>query len=381
MKNNKYMITLLALCLLLFSSCNHKNYSKLGLEEYEGGNYRGASEYFQAAISNDSTTVDNYVYLGMSYLALEQYEEAKKTFQLGMNLDSSEKMLARGLGLVYYYQDDYKKAIEYFNKGLSEAGIRIGKTECDMLMYRAKAQTQLGQYKDATDSYTTLLKVNAEDGNLYYNRGCLWLELDKIKEAKKDFSRAIELEGATYQLYWNIYQSLINHNANDEAKEYIKLALELPANEDESHKYRALFLYLEEDYKSAIAEFKKIKELDLQSITSLAYCYKACGEMDRANAVFENALKENKKNVSLYNKYGVFLIENEQFNQAIKWLMKGKSVSSDSDTKDVEYNLIIAYEGLQDYNTALQMLELYEASYGTTDVLEKEREFLSTRLS
>ena len=97
MKNNKYMITLLALCLLLFSSCNHKNYSKLGLEEYEGGNYRGASEYFQAAISNDSTTVDNYVYLGMSYLALEQYEEAKKTFQLGMNLDSSEKMLARGL--------------------------------------------------------------------------------------------------------------------------------------------------------------------------------------------------------------------------------------------------------------------------------------------
>ena len=103
--------------------------------------------------------------------------------------------------------------------------------------------------------------------------------------------------------------------------------------------------------------------------------------MDRANAVFENALKENKKNVSLYNKYGVFLIENEQFNQAIKWLMKGKSVSSDSDTKDVEYNLIIAYEGLQDYNTALQMLELYEASYGITDVLEKEREFLSTRLS
>ncbi len=161
----------------------------------------------------------------------------------------------------------------------------------------------------------------------------------------------------------------------------IKLALKLQANEDESHKYRALFLYLEKDYKGAIDEFGKLKEMDEQSITSLAYCYKVCGEVDRANAVFENALKENKKNVSLYNKYGVFLIENEQFNKAIKWLMKGKSASLDSDTKDIEYNLIIAYEGLGDYNTALQMLELYEASYGTTDVLEKEREFLNTRLS
>ena len=375
------MITMLALCMLIFSSCNRKDFSKQGLNEYEEGNYKGASEYFQAAISNDSTLVDNYVYLGMCYLALEEYDEAKKTFNLGVNLDSSEKMLDRGLGLVAFYQEKYEEAIEYFNKGLSEAGISIGKTECDMLMYRAKSQTKLGKYKDAADSYTTLLKADSEDGNLYYNRGCLWLELSKIKEAKEDFSRAIELEGASYQLYWNIYQSFVNHNKKDEANKYIKMALELPVNENEVHKYRALFLYLEKDYKGAISEFEKLKESDSQVVVSLAYCYKACGELDKANAVFEKALKENKNDVKLYNQYGVFLIENEQFNKAIKWLMKGKNVDSESDTKNIEYNLIIAYEGLQDYNTALQMLELYEASYGMTDVLEKEREFLDTRLS
>lgn len=381
MKKNKYVITMLAFCMLMFSSCNQKNFSKQGLNEYEEGNYKTASEYFQAAISKDSTVVDNYVYLGMSYLALEEYEEAKKAFKLGENLKSSEKMLDRGLGLVAYYQGEYEEAIQYFNRGISESGISIGQTECDMLMYRAKAQTALGQYEDATDSYTTLLKARSEDGNLYYNRGCLWLELEELDKAQEDFSRAIELEGESYQLYWNIYQSLANHNDNDEAKQYIELALKLPTEENEAHKYRALFLYLKEDYKGAIKEFNQLKEVDLQSVTSLAYCYRACGENDKANAVFENALKENKNSVDLYNKYGVFLIENEEYKKSIQWLMKGKKVASDSDTKDIEYNLIIAYEGLQDYNTAIQMLELYEASYGTTDVLEKEREFLSTRLS
>jgi tetratricopeptide (TPR) repeat protein len=373
----------IAIVLLLMSttSCGKKSVTSQGIASYEAGNYQAAIEYFQAGISQNSTEVDNYVYLGMAYLELEDYENAKKTFLLGKNLSSSEKMLIRGLGLVAYYEEDYEKAIEYFNQVLNSSSISIGKTECDILRYRAKAQTALEQYEDAVDSYSTLLKVQEEDSELYYDRGCLWLKLDKVEEAQEDYKKAIELENSGYTLYWNIYQQLSNANYQAQADEYIDLALELPVSGDSSYRYRAFFLYLKEDYENAIKEFSKISELDTQALVYLADSYLQCNEEKKAENVFKNAIEDNSSNLELYNQYALFLIKEGKAKEALEWLNKGLSLDSADDTREIEYNLIVVYEQLLDYESAMDMLELYEATYGTSDKLEKEREFLSTRLS
>ena len=63
-------------------------------------------------------------------------------------------------GLDYLANEDYEEALNYFDMAISEGKGRIGKTQYELLLYKAECLFMLNRYSDARDIYEILLKID-----------------------------------------------------------------------------------------------------------------------------------------------------------------------------------------------------------------------------
>ena len=63
-------------------------------------------------------------------------------------------------GLDYLANEDYEEALNYFDIAISEGKGRIGKTQYELLLYKAECLFMLNRYSDARDIYEILLKID-----------------------------------------------------------------------------------------------------------------------------------------------------------------------------------------------------------------------------
>ena len=63
-------------------------------------------------------------------------------------------------GLDYLANEDYEEALNYFDMAISEGKGRIGKTQYELLLYKAECLFMLTRYSDARDIYEILLKID-----------------------------------------------------------------------------------------------------------------------------------------------------------------------------------------------------------------------------
>lgn len=84
-------------------------------------------------------------------------------------LQSKEKTELLEAGIASMEQGDYETAILNFERELEAAGGRVGAFEEEVLLYRAEAEYQLGDYAAALHTYQILLKEDKR--NLVYQKG------------------------------------------------------------------------------------------------------------------------------------------------------------------------------------------------------------------
>lgn len=115
-----------------------------------------ALDYANSQLEKNPNDAANFVYRGLVYFAQKNYWSA---------------------------QADFKTALE-LQPDLSEA-----------LFDLALAQEKLNRPNDALRTYDEYLKVKPMSGTAYYNRGNIYLNQKKYKEAIEDFRRTLEIEG------------------------------------------------------------------------------------------------------------------------------------------------------------------------------------------
>ena len=158
---------------------------------------------------------------------------------------------------------------------------------------RASALFGMGRYMEAVEWIEKALKEVGEDEELYHKLGTCYLRLDQKEKAKKAFEKALELEpNAKINAY---YLARIYLAQGDEQK-----ALEL-------------------------IDQNKLRETMLGHIFMANY-YLAQGRVGRAEAEFELALEQGKRNALVYGEYGNFLLMVNRPRRALELIEKAEEL-------------------------------------------------------
>ena len=186
------------------------------------------------------------------YERLEQYKMALDDYDKAEQLDPNDPEVYFSQGVSYFKLGEYQKAIESYNQSIlldpnnSQTFINRGQAYCSLNNYKEglsdfsqalnlDPQNQLAQnnvdlvYKVLINAYTKAIIEKPEDSQHYYERGCIYLELNQDKKSLKDLTQAIQLDPNRIQFY------------QARAALYTK-----------SHHY----------YKKALADYNKIIQLD-----------------------------------------------------------------------------------------------------------------------
>lgn len=376
-----FLAVMLAAVMFVSAGCSKgKDQNEQGLELYQSEDYQGAVVKFQEAVAGDNRSPEYYTNLGMAYIGLKDYESAHKNFDYAVSVDDNYKYAYRGKGIAYLKAGDYEAAIGAFNTALAHTDAKVTTVEYDVLKYRAEAEVLSGKYEDALETYTILLEVEKEKSDDYYLRGCVYARMGDSDKAKADFDAAIKLKPGNYQLYWNIYDALVQNGMPDEGKNYLNAALVIQDDAPSAHKYRGMIQFLLGEYSSAVAELNQIKDsADVDTLLYLGMAYEAQGDSDSAYAVYTTALSLEGANARVYNQLGLYRIRQNDYAGAIDYFQKGIALEDPVVSKDLKFNEAAAYEKMGDFATALAKFEAYAAEFGSEEAVDREIQFLKSR--
>lgn len=138
-------------------------------------------------------------------------------------------------------------------------------------------------------------------------------------------------------------------------------------------------------YKEAEVNFKKAVEKEKNLADSCRGLGIACFEQkdyEGARKALKQALKEGtEKTGTIYNLLGACELELGNYEEALSCYEKGLEAEGNSKAlkQEMEYNAIVAYEGMEDWEQAKERLAKYTDKYPKDEEAKKEAEFLETR--
>lgn len=138
-------------------------------------------------------------------------------------------------------------------------------------------------------------------------------------------------------------------------------------------------------YEEAAKQFRKVAEKDKNT----ADAYRGLGialwetkDYKGAKEAFENAVDAGaKKNGTLCNFLGICELKEGEAKKAASYFDEGLKDKSNSEEleKELRFNYIVAYEKMDDIDTAKTLLAEYIADYPDDEEAVKEADFLETR--
>lgn len=294
--------------------------------------------------------------------------------------DRENQEAYRKIGINSMAEGDYDKAVKSFQKALDISLGEVGAEEIDICYYKAAAQFAGGDYEDAIDTYTALIQYDEKNAQAYYLRGSVYLNTKNEKKALADYKKAIKADSADYQLYEGIYENLLNNGYEEEAKEYLEKALDLKPKEAEDYAEQGHIYYLLGDYKQAKTSLDKaIDKDDKTALLYLAEVYQAEEKEEEAQALLENYVKNNAKDSEALNNLGMMQMNNENYEEALKYFQLGLEIEDASNKQELMKNEIAAYEYMGDFASAKEKMKAYLKEYQNDEEAVRESTFLQTR--
>lgn len=203
------------------------DYTKIGLQAHQNGEYKRAIDYYTKAINLDpdnSEGKNDYIYRlsGMTHTKMNekelaitdydkalklnpdniyalgdrglanakfgQYEAAIEDFNKALKLKPNNPGLFSHRGKVKYHYNQPEAAIEDFNKALE-----IYKQDTLSLHYLGKIKYDFNQYEEAIDYLKKALSLTHNDPNMYYDLGKAYEKVKIYNEAQYNYLMASDL--------------------------------------------------------------------------------------------------------------------------------------------------------------------------------------------
>ena len=218
------------------------------------------------------------------------------------------------------------------------------------------------QLMEKLNFYSEIIENNPDNAEAYYERGCIYSELEKYEEALSDLNKALEYNyKEKYSVYFEAGQ--------------IKQALG--------------------DYIGALEEYKRVKEeencpvLDLVSYSELEI-YDKLKDYQSAISVCNEAIRKNNKDFISYFSRSEFKYKLNNYEDALNDFLTAYKLfekESSKDNKESEFFLkvksyrcyygYLLYTALNNTEEANKYLKLTYETYKDFDVDEFNKEFFS----
>ena len=286
----------------------------------------------------------------------------------------------RKIGINSMAEGDYDKAVKSFQKALDTSLGKIGAEEIDICYYKAAAQFAKKDYDGAIETYTSLIDYDKENANAYYLRGSVYLDTDKQDKAFKDYKNAVKYAGREYEIYEGIYENLTNKGETEEAKNYLKKALDIKPKDGTDYAEQGHVYYLLEDYTQAKSSLDRaIDKDDKTALLYLAEVYNATDQQEQGQALLESYVKENAKDSEALNTLGMMQMKDGNYEDALKYFQMGLKNKDAVNKQELMKNEIAAYEYSGDFESAKKTMQAYIKEYKSDEEAVREYTFLKTR--
>lgn len=303
----------------------------------------------------------------------------------------------REQGIAYLESGDYENALKAFQNALDQALGEIGEMELDICFYKAKAQYLSGDEDGALETYSAIIAYN-NNSKAYYLRGNLYLAKSRVKAqrvdessdepsaaeylsmALSDYESAVKYEKSDYDLYIGIYDSLVAYDKEEKAEEYLSKALEIFGNSAYDKMKKGWITFLLGENEQAVTLLKEAVEgQELESHYCLAEVYLAMGDTENAtlsmNAYISSGIADSYKLYSIAEAQ----IGRGNYEMAVTCLEAARKLETVPNNQTVMKTLVIAYEQMNDFASARNILTEYVALYPDDEEAARELTFLETR--
>lgn len=171
-----------------------------GVEKYDAGDYAGAIESYNKALTYNDSDPDLYNNLGNANALIGKYTEALESFEKALEIDPKHSLAYSNRAYSKLKTKNYEGAIDDYNKSieLHPNDPNLAYVYCN----RGLAKDFLKDYENAIADYTLALEIDSSFALAYLNRGIALSNKKEYEKAKLDLEKALEVNEQFNDVYY-----------------------------------------------------------------------------------------------------------------------------------------------------------------------------------
>lgn len=360
-----------------------------GLKAIQKEQYVESCQYFKKAVAKKPDNSEYHIAYGLSLTGNGEYEAAIGEFNKAVSEEQSSKVQVqnkkafRGIGICYFFAKNFDDSVIYLDKALAIK--ELDYLDLDILKYKADAKMHLGNYEDATEIYSKIIKEEDYSETLYLKRAEAESASGNVEAAVSDYDYVISKSKKSYDAYLGAYMLLMNAGKEEKADSYLEAALKVkPDDADGQLKYAVILYYFYGIKDEAVESLEKlIEEGESEAYFYLAKIHYAEQEMDQVSTYLNEYVskKDAERLAEAYEMLGRCAMLVEDYSKALEWFETGIACGDSRWTQKLKKNQVAVYEHLSDFEKAYQITEQYLLAYPNDKEMLREMEFIKTRLS
>lgn len=330
---------------------------------------------FLSGCGEETTT---YTQTGMDEVVALNYDAAMEDFAQALENGEDERLILRGQGLVYLAQQNFDSAIDCFKQSLMLSDGVPTDLDFDINYYLAAAYYKSGMLPEAKNVYDAILTLRKDEANAYYLRGVVLMESGQMDAAMTDFNHAMDLRDGDYDLVLDIYQVMSAQGYRDAGRDMLSACV--ASHSDMSDYDLGRFEYYLSNYESAKSYLEQADKGESADITLyLGRTYEALGDYNYAISLYNTYLDKDHNDPEIYNQMGLCQMKMERYSEALGSFQAGMTLEDTSILQTLKFNEIVAYEYMQEYQTAAILMKEYIGTYPDDTAAAREYIFLKSR--
>ncbi len=316
--------------------------------------------------------------VGYEKIEEREFDNALLAFDVASEKNENPQMIARGRGIASLGLTDYQGAVNAFREALSYSDVWVDALDYDLNYYLAEAYEKMGDYKNAIDTYASIIALLPKDEIAYSNRGSAYLLIGEHDKAIQDFNKALSINKDNYDLRIEIAGRLTEASYESEGNMYLKDLLSEEKKLSEFDTGR-IYYYMK-DYENAKVYFEKARDdEDANIVLFLGKTYEKLGDFNYATSVYQNYLNKHQDSAFIYNQLGMCKINAGDATGARDAFAAAREIENNGMEQILEFNEIVAQEYMCDFKKAGVLMAAYLKKYPDDEDALRENIFLKTR--
>lgn len=380
------MAVVLGIAIFFADTGKGRSAYKKGMDFFDKGEYEKALSPFQEAIREEKSNPRYYIGYGMSLNHLNQFTEAKKEFQgaLQCNGDLSkenQKQIYYGMAVAEYGLGSYQDVISHCERALAFSA--LSNKDNDILFTKAVAEQLSGKLQEAKKDYEKILSNSDLYLDAYMQLGKIAEEEGDYNEAAKQYEAATRVDESFDEAYFCLSQAYQMAGREAEAEKPLNQLIGIQSNNAEDFLTIGKAFYYKKDYNSAKDYLQRAYDgKKAEGKYYLALIYMKQGDYNSAVTELNTYILENTEdlNVEAYNQLAGCYMHLKEYAKAQNAITKGLSFGNTSAVRNLKRNQVVLLEKQNQYKLAKAAAKNYIEVYGGADGMEKELEFIKTKL-